>query len=73
MSVFLPQSLFVHSSILKYPHEAEWTPFQTHYLSENVVAQEIEPGTCGTVARNSVDYTTEAAGLTYTLPKYVPT
>jgi hypothetical protein len=25
-------------------HEAEWTPFQTHYCSENLVAPGIEPG-----------------------------
>jgi hypothetical protein len=25
-------------------HEAEWTPFQTHYFSENLVAPGIEPG-----------------------------
>jgi hypothetical protein len=25
-------------------HEAEWTPFQTHYFSENLLAPEIEPG-----------------------------
>jgi hypothetical protein len=25
-------------------HEVEWTPFQTHYFSENVVALGIEPG-----------------------------
>jgi hypothetical protein len=31
----------------------EWTPFQTHYLSENLVAPEIEPRTSGSVARNS--------------------
>jgi hypothetical protein len=24
-------------------HEAEWTPFQTHYFSENMVALGIEP------------------------------
>jgi hypothetical protein len=24
--------------------EAEWTPFQTHYFSENLVVPEIEPG-----------------------------
>jgi hypothetical protein len=24
--------------------EAEWTPFQTHYFSENLVASGIEPG-----------------------------
>jgi hypothetical protein len=36
-----------------YPHEAEWTPFQTHHYSENLVARGIEPGTSGSVARNS--------------------
>jgi hypothetical protein len=25
-------------------HEAEWTPFQSHYFSENLVVPEIEPG-----------------------------
>jgi hypothetical protein len=25
-------------------HEAEWTPFQTHYFSENLVAPGIGPG-----------------------------
>jgi hypothetical protein len=25
-------------------HEAEWTPFQTHYFSEKLVAPGIEPG-----------------------------
>jgi hypothetical protein len=24
--------------------EAEWTPFQTYYLSENLVAPGVEPG-----------------------------
>jgi hypothetical protein len=23
---------------------SEWTPFQTHYFSENLVVHEIEPG-----------------------------
>jgi hypothetical protein len=36
-----------------YPHEAEWTPFQTHYFSKNLVAPGIEPGTSGSVTRNS--------------------
>jgi hypothetical protein len=31
--------------LLNYPHEAEWTPFPTHYFSENLVAPGIEPGT----------------------------
>jgi hypothetical protein len=30
-----------HSIVLK---EAEWTPFQTHYFSENLVVKGIEPG-----------------------------
>jgi hypothetical protein len=34
---------------------AEWTPFQTHCCSENLVAQGIEPGTSGLAYRNS-DY-----------------
>jgi hypothetical protein len=35
------------------PYEAEWSPFQTQYISENVVGPVIEPGTSGCVARNS--------------------
>jgi hypothetical protein len=30
--------------LLNYIHEAEWTLFQTHYFSENLVAPGIEPG-----------------------------
>jgi hypothetical protein len=29
---------------LKCTHEAEWTPFQFHYFSENLVVLGIEPG-----------------------------
>jgi hypothetical protein len=36
-------------------HEAEWTAFQTHYFSENLVA----PRTFGSVARNPDRQTTE--------------
>jgi hypothetical protein len=39
---------------------AEWTPFQTHYYSENLAAPEIEPGTSGSAARKSDHFTTEA-------------
>jgi hypothetical protein len=46
--------------LLNYPHEVEWTPFQTHYFSENLVAPGIEPGTSGSVARDSDHKTTEA-------------
>jgi hypothetical protein len=57
---FLDQSRhFPFKQILNYPHEAEWTPFQTHYFSENLVAPGIEPGISGSVARNSGHYTTE--------------
>jgi hypothetical protein len=31
--------------------EAEWTPFQTHYFLENLVASGIDPGSSGSVAR----------------------
>jgi hypothetical protein len=36
--------LFLPSSSLNCTHEAEWTPFQTHYFSENLVAPGFEPG-----------------------------
>jgi hypothetical protein len=32
------------SSSLTIVLEVEWTPFQTHYFSENLVALGIEPG-----------------------------
>jgi hypothetical protein len=35
---------------IKYLHEAEWTPFQTHYF---FVVPGIEPGTSGSLAKNS--------------------
>jgi hypothetical protein len=35
----------------RYLYNAEKIPFQTHYISGNVVAQDIEPGTYGTVAQ----------------------
>jgi hypothetical protein len=33
-------------------NEAEWTPFQTPYFSENFVGPGIKHGTSGSVARN---------------------
>jgi hypothetical protein len=43
--VFLDQSqTFSFKYLLNCTHEAEWTPFQTHHFSENVVAPGIEPG-----------------------------
>jgi hypothetical protein len=49
--------------LLDYDHKAEWTLFQTHYFSENLVAPGVEPGTSGFVARNSDHYITEAVTL----------
>jgi hypothetical protein len=51
---FLDRSrYFPFKYLLYYPYEAEWTPFQIHYFSENLVASGIEAGTSGSVARNS--------------------
>jgi hypothetical protein len=41
---FLDRSRYFLEIALNYPHEAERTPFQTHCLSENMVAPGIEPG-----------------------------
>jgi hypothetical protein len=41
---------FSSKQILNSTHEAEWTPFQAHYFSENLVVLGIERGP---VARNS--------------------
>jgi hypothetical protein len=35
---------FSSKQLLICTHEAEWTPFQTHFVSENLVAPGIEPG-----------------------------
>jgi hypothetical protein len=41
---FLDRSHYFFSKwLLTCTHEAEWTPFQTHYFSENVIAPGIEP------------------------------
>jgi hypothetical protein len=46
------------------------TPFQTPYFSENLVGSGIDPGTSGSVARNSDHWTTEAvASFLYSLLK----
>jgi hypothetical protein len=44
---------FLGPELLSYTHEAEWTPFQTHYSSENLVEPRTERRTTGSVARNS--------------------
>jgi hypothetical protein len=48
-----------------YPYEAEWTPFQTHYFSENLVAPGMEAGTSESVARNSDHFTIEGVCTVY--------
>jgi hypothetical protein len=50
---FQDRSRYLSIQVAPQPHEAEWTPFQTHYFSENLVAQGIEPGPSGSVARHS--------------------
>jgi hypothetical protein len=51
---FLDQSHYCpFKQLLNFPHKAEWTPFQTHYFSENLVEPGIEPRTSGSVARSS--------------------
>jgi hypothetical protein len=56
--------------LLSYTHEAECTPFQTHYFSENLVVPGIDPGTSGSVARNSDHYITEAVLGHHIVRKY---
>jgi hypothetical protein len=51
---------FSFKKLLRYVHDAEWIPFQTHCYSENLVALGIEPGTSVSAARNSDRKTTEA-------------
>jgi hypothetical protein len=52
---FTGTATFLSSSSSFIFTRAEWTPFQTHCYSENLVAPGIEPGTSGFIARNS-DY-----------------
>jgi hypothetical protein len=39
--------------LLNYHHEDEWTEFQTHYFSEELVALGIEPGTISDIRKIS--------------------
>jgi hypothetical protein len=40
---FLDRSRYFFFQVAPPHHEDEWTPFQTHYFSENLVAPGIEP------------------------------
>jgi hypothetical protein len=51
ISVF--SATFLSSSSSFMVTRAEWTPFQTHWYSENLAAPGIELGTSGLAARNS--------------------
>jgi hypothetical protein len=51
---FLDQEpLLFHSSNSCYPDDAEWTPFKTHYFSENLVTSGIKPRISESLAKNS--------------------
>jgi hypothetical protein len=42
---FLDRSRYFSSKqLLSFTHDSEWTPFQTHNFSENLVVPGIEPG-----------------------------
>jgi hypothetical protein len=41
---FLDRSRYFFFQVAHCTHEAEWTPFQTHYFSDNEIAPGIEPG-----------------------------
>jgi hypothetical protein len=58
-------AIFLSSSSSFILTRAEWTPFQNHCYSENLVALGIEHGTSGSVARNSDQETTEAVPSRY--------
>jgi hypothetical protein len=56
---------FTLKLLLSYPQEVEWNPFQTHHFSENLVVPGIEPGVCGSEARNSDHWTTKVVVTTH--------
>jgi hypothetical protein len=61
VSVFYTETAtFLFKYLLRYPHEAEWTSFQTHCFSESLVVPGMEPGTSESVARNSNHLATES-------------
>jgi hypothetical protein len=52
-SVSRPEPLtFSFKQLPNWTHEIKWTPFQTHYFSENLVTQGIEPENSGSLQRN---------------------
>jgi hypothetical protein len=54
ISVFwTADATFSFKYLLIYSVEAEWSSLHTRYYSEKLISQGNEPGTSGTVARNS--------------------
>jgi hypothetical protein len=53
---------FSFKQLLNCPREAEWTLFQIPYFSEYLAGPGLDPGTSGSVARNSNQYVTKAVG-----------
>jgi hypothetical protein len=49
---------------------AEWTPFQTHCYSENLVAPGIGPGTSVLAARNSDNYVNKIQKIAFSFSLY---
>jgi hypothetical protein len=47
---FLDRSRYFPFKYLIYPHEAEWTPFQTHSYAKNLVAPGMQARTSGLAA-----------------------
>jgi hypothetical protein len=43
-TTYKPDLTKLSKELLSCTHEAEWTPFQTHYFSENLVVAGLEPG-----------------------------
>jgi hypothetical protein len=52
--------------LLSFLHEAEWTPFQIHYFSGNLVAPVIEPRTSESIAKNFAHWNIEAVDVRHT-------
>jgi hypothetical protein len=58
--LYIEAATFSSNQLLSCTHEAEWTPFQIHYFSENLLAPGIKTVISGSVARNYDHQTTEA-------------
>jgi hypothetical protein len=66
-----PNSYSSFKQLLIYPHEDEWTAFQTHCYSENLLVPGIESETSGSAAMNSYHYIREAIAVKYSMILYI--